>query len=277
MSDEELDDSKVKPSEMLSDDLRAKQAESNEQENREPTLEEWAHLYAEIEGIEDPAKVLEALQSLQAEMSEDDRKHLTLPIYGKEGLTLVDAYEIYRKQSQENVGENDQKYFSGIKTKPQGAHGNYGEDSDKAFVAFARFSQEPDDDSLGDNAKGSLSWEETDEQFMSPKMYLLARTVFHRLTGGSMDWKKCTMFPNYRSPAPSGGVPYFGYNPTPSMSGKNTTVFPRYHSPVPTGMPVPGLEKVYFGRYVTGLENPRPYTGVRRVVSKELEEKAEDQ
>jgi len=201
-------------------------AEAREEEKEEPTLEDWAGIYAEMEEV-DQSKILEAFRSLQAEMSEDERKELAFPIYVKEGTTTAAAWDEVKSNNP------TYQYIDPERIKIEGETG-------KAIVAFARFSQEADEDSLGENAKKAVDWEKTGEKFMSPKMAMIAREAYRRSAGQQMDEKNWTMCPGSRSE--DGYVPRLGFG-----SG---------HRGVGLDGVVPGV------RF--------PSLGVRRVVSKEL-------
>jgi len=177
--------------------------EAAETEKKEPTLEEWAGVLAEING-EDQGKILEALQSLQSEMSEDERKELTMPFYVKEGMTTKSAWQ---KIKAENP---TYEWINPGKIKTQGETG-------KAEVGFGRFSQEADEDSLGGQARPAEDWEKTDQKFMSPKQAMIAREAFRRLTGKQMDGKNMTMCPGSRSGL--GNVPRLFFYPFPVHRG----------------------------------------------------------
>ena len=201
--------------------------EVREAEKKEPTLEEQAAIYAEIFGV-DAAKILEAAQGLQAEMSEDERRELTMLIYGPKGETAAKAWARVQKENPTWQSHNPAK----IKTEGE---------TDRAFVAFARFSQEADEDSLGEDARKALDWEKTDEKFMSPKQRMLAGEMYRRSEGKILDEKNFTMCPGSRSG--DGSVPGMGF----------------------------GLDRR--GVRLSGV-NPGhrdPSIGVRRVVSRELE------
>lgn len=201
--------------------------EAVEAEKKEPTLEEQAAIYAEIFGV-DKAQIIEAAQGLQAEMSEDERKELTMLIYGPKGETAAKAWERVKAENPTWQSHDPAK----IKTKGE---------TDREFVAFARFSQEPDEDSLGENAKTAIDWEKTDQKFMSPKQEMIAREAFRRLTGEQMDKKNAMMCPGSRSEYDY--VPDLGFDPGTRRVGLND-VNPGYRT---------------------------PNIGVRRVVSRKLE------
>ena len=162
----------------------AEEKEAGEEEKKEPTLEEWATVYTEMQGV-DVAKILEAFQSLYSEMTGDERRELTMPVYCKEGVTAAEAWEIIRKENPA------QQSFSPDEIVPR--------QDKKAFVVFARFSQEADGNSLGENAKSAEDWEQTGNKFMSPKTAMIAREAFRRLTGKQMDLKCSTMDPCSRN------------------------------------------------------------------------------
>lgn len=200
--------------------------EEREEEKKEPTLEEWAQVYAEMFG-KDAGRILKEFQSLQAEMSEEERKELRMPVYGEKGLTAAKAWA---KVKAENP---TYEYIDPARIKTKG-------ETDKAFVAFIRFSQEADADSLGENAKRAVDWEKTGQKYASPKILARAREAFRRLTGKQMDERNWIMCPGSRSEY--GGVPYL-YS---------------------------FLDYGEVSLYNVNPENRDPYIGVRRVVSREL-------
>lgn len=169
---------------------------AQETEQKEPTLEEWAGIYAEMQGVEDQAKILEAFQTLKAEMSQEDKEKLTMPIFCKEGLTTKSAWEMVAEENP------TYKYIEPERIKTKGETG-------KATVAFTGFNQEADDDTLGENAKKAVDWEKTGESFMSPKVAMVAREAYRRLIGKQMDEKNVTMCPGSRSE--DGDVPYLDF------------------------------------------------------------------
>lgn len=198
-----------------------------EEEKKEPTLEEQTEIYAEMFGA-DAGKILEQARSLQAEMSEKEKKELTMLIFAPKRFSLKEAWKFVKSnQTLEhltNMGE--------VVTKGE---------TEKAVVAFARFSQEPDEDSLGKNAKSAIDWEKTDQEFMSPRLRIIAGELYRRVTGKQLDEKNPTMSPGSRVPV--GRVPVL-FNQS--------------------------------GLVVLSAGDPDPehllrYVGVRRVVSKELE------
>lgn len=154
--------------------------ESGETEKKEPTLEEQAAIYAEMFGV-DQAKILEAAHSLQAEMSEDDKKELTMLVYAPEKFDAAAAWEMVKKNNPTYEGINPRE----IRIRGIGIQ----RESEKAVVAFARYSQEADEDSLGKQAKSALGWEKTNQKFMSPKLRMIAGELYRRVEGKQMDGK----------------------------------------------------------------------------------------
>ena len=201
--------------------------EAVEAEKKEPTMEEQAAIYAEIFGV-DAAKIIEAAQGLQAEMSEDERKELTMLVYGPKGETADKAWARVKAENP------TYKYIDPAKIKTKG-------ETDKAFVAFAKFSQEADDDSLGENARSGEDWEKTDQKYLSPKQRMLAGEMYRRSEGKQLDEKNATMCPGSRSGY--GDVPYVHFHPD-DRKVNLSDVDPGYRT---------------------------PNLGVRRVVSRELE------
>lgn len=159
--------------------------EKREEEKKELTLEEQAGIYAEMFGV-DAAEIIEAAQGLQAEMNEDEKRELTMLVYGKKGTTAASAWEMVKAENPTWQSHNPAK----ITTKGE---------TDKAFIAFARFSQEADADSLGENARPAVNWEKTDQKYMSPKLRMIAGEFYRRAEGKQMDEKNVTICPGSRS------------------------------------------------------------------------------
>jgi hypothetical protein len=109
----------------------------------------------------------------------------------------------------------------------------------ESYAISYRDSQEPDEDSLGENAKSALTWEETDEKFMSPLELTVAEMRWHAENGTHLNEKNWTMCPGSRDA--DGFVPFLDFGP---LNGEVDLcdANPGYRS---------------------------PYLGVRRVVSKE--------
>jgi len=194
---------------------------------KQPTLEEQAAVYAEMFGG-DQEEILEAARVLQAEMSEQERRELTLLVWVPKGETTAKAWERVKRENLTNKWDDP----TGIETKSETENG---------LVAFGRFSQEADRDSLGSNAKSAQDWEKTNQKLMSPKMAMIAREAFRRLTGKQMDEKYWTLFPGSRFEGDGAVSLSFG----------------------------PVSRKVYLDIFTPGARSP--LLGVRRVVSKELE------
>lgn len=202
-----------------------------EEEKKEPVLEEQAGIYAEMFGV-DAREILEAAQSLQTEMSEDERKEFTMLIYGPKGTTVGSAWAMVEKENP--TRQKHKLVYSGDKISEIKTEG----ETDKAFIAFARYSQEPDEDSLGEKAKSASDWEETGQKFMSPKLRMIAGEMYRRAEGRQLDEKYKTVFPGSRM--------WSGYVP----------MFDSYAGTVSSGAMTP--------------EYRSPQMGVRRVVSKEF-------
>lgn len=164
-----------------------------EQEAEEElTLEEQADIYAEMFGV-DQAVILEAAQGLQTEMSEDERRELTMLVYGKKGTTTALAWEVVKAKS---------PAWSSLELARIKVEG----ETDKAFVAFMHYAQEADEDSLGVGARYAINWEQTNAKYASPKHLMIAREFYRRAEGKQMDEKNQTMCPRSRSK--DGHVPY---------------------------------------------------------------------
>ncbi|TSC95497.1 MAG: hypothetical protein CEN88_476 [Candidatus Berkelbacteria bacterium Licking1014_2] len=194
---------------------------------KEPTLEEQAAIYAKMFGV-DAGKIIEAAKSLQSEMSGDEREELTMLVYGPKGETAAKAWERVKAENLTYHWINPEK----IKTEGE---------TKRAFVAFAKWSQEADEGSLGENARKAVDWEKTGEKFMSPKQRMLAGEMYRRAKGKQLDEKNVTMCPGSRSE--NDYVPYLYFNPD-------------YH-------------KVFLYNIHPGDRSSR--FGVRRVVFRELE------
>jgi len=82
-------------------------------------------------------------------------------------------------------------------------------DTRNSYAVAAHYQQEPDDDSLGDNARSSLDWEKTDEQYMTPLEVIIAEMRWHKENGPHLNEKNITICPRSRM---SGTVPCLDCN-----------------------------------------------------------------
>jgi uncharacterized protein YerC len=216
-----------------------------EQREGEPTLIEQATTYAEIWKEKGVTKetILKVARELQAEMSEEEKKDLTMLIYLPEQTTTADAWQMVKDSTPTREAYDPSTDEGKITTE--------GERDEKAIVAFGRYQQEPDEDSLGDKAKPAEDWEEetkeTDQKYMSPKLRMVANELY-RLSEGKqpdgkfkqLDEKNFTLCPGSRTA--DGKVPNLSFNPD--------------HG------------EVYLSSFHPGYQYPS--LGVRRVVSKEI-------
>ena len=198
-----------------------------EQGEREPTLEEQTKIYAEMLDIPQE-EILEAAKALQAKMTEQEREELTMLIFSPKGETASTAWERVRKENPTWQSQDPRT----ISTQAETA---------KALVAFARFSQEPDPDSLGEDAQSTEDWEKTGGRFMSPRLRMLAGEMYRRAKGRQLDEVNATLCPGSR----------FEHGDVPSLC------FSRAYGEVDLVGADPSVRS--------------PHLGVRRVVSMELE------
>jgi hypothetical protein len=161
------------------------------EERKEKTLEEQAQIYAEMFGA-DAEKIFDSAKALRDKMSERERKELTMLVYTPEGMTTDDAWQMVKRENP--VYE----YTDPAEIKTTG-------ETEKAVVAFARYSQEPDEDMLGEEAKSAEDWEKTNGKFMSPKLRMIAGEFYRRAEGEQLDQINVTLCPGCRSQ--DGGVP----------------------------------------------------------------------
>ncbi len=84
-------------------------------------------------------------------------------------------------------------------------------ETEKAVVAYARYSQEPDEDTLGKRAKSVEDWERTDGKFMSMRLRIIAGEFYRRTEGKQLDQRNKTLCPGSR--VDGDGLPYLLYNP----------------------------------------------------------------
>jgi hypothetical protein len=160
---------------------------------KEPTLEEQAAIYAEMFG-EGKAKILERAKSLQAEMSEEDKRDLTMLIYCPENFGTREAA---KKCLESGLRVDpyrydyfyDERRFKTIVTEGE---------TKKGIVAFGRYSGSRDDISEYVDKTKLTVWsprpevsvedlEKTGQRFMSPKLWLLASIAYFKATGRHMD------------------------------------------------------------------------------------------
>lgn len=79
--------------------------------------------------------------------------------------------------------------------------------SDNTYAIAARYSQEPDRDSLGiRKAKSAEKWENTGEKFMTPLELIIAEGRWHKENKAHLNKKNTTLFPGSRTE--DGKVPY---------------------------------------------------------------------
>jgi hypothetical protein len=238
----------------------------SEQESKELTLEQQAQIYADMwkNEIFKPAgifkhaepnitaeSILQRAQELQAEMSEEDRKDLTMLIYLPAGLHIEDAWKAIpyskRKISDPNLLF---EYVRGKASKVEVG----------SIVAFSHYNQEPDVNSLGRSARSANQWEETNQEFMSPLLRVAADAFYEKAHGKPLDSENITMCPSYKE-TDRPRVNIFGKKV--NESGPRTIAFGFNHGQ---------RDKHEFG---TTLYRVKPEAidskvGVRRVVSKEF-------
>jgi hypothetical protein len=171
-----------------------------------PTLEQWAETYSEMEGVP-KEQILELAKSLLEERADEIKETFgsdpIMPIYVKEGITTEDAWEIVKKGSPATT--------DGPKIAPE----NIIDENMSATIAFIRFSQDADYDTIGEGAKTSEEWLETDDKLISPRLSMIAREAYRRLTGKQMDDFHQTVFPGYRFKNPrfnNNDVPLIFFN-----------------------------------------------------------------
>ena len=71
--------------------------------------------------------------------------------------------------------------------------------TDKSYGIASRYSQEPDEDSLGEKAKSAEDWEKTNDQFMNLLERLIAEMRWSWNNKGYLDEKFITICPGNRS------------------------------------------------------------------------------
>lgn len=199
MTDETLDETAggVRPEEYVAETTGGQHPEV-EAEKKEKTLEEQVAIYAEIYKVE-PDKIMEMVQTKQAEMSEDEKKDFSLMIFSPEGKTTMDVWRNLGQSKPNSVFMNMGE--SGITSKEEVDEGEPAE----AEVVFTRYNLRPDDDTLGENHKDALELEETDKKWMTPKQWIIACDFFLHDGRQHIDEKTGTIFPNFRTSG--GGIP----------------------------------------------------------------------
>ena len=60
----------------------------------------------------------------------------------------------------------------------------------ESYAMAARYQQEPDEDSLEENAKSAEDWEKTEDTFMTPAERIVAEMRWHKEKGSHLDEKK---------------------------------------------------------------------------------------
>lgn len=154
-------------------------------ERKEKSLEEQAAIYAEMSGV-DATKILEIAQAHQAELSEEERNAFTLMIFKPEGKTTAQSWQDIEAQNP------TYKYTDPEAITTEG-------ETEEAEVVFARYGQEPDEDTLCENAKSAIDREATDTKWMSPKLRMIVGEFYRRAEGKQLDEKNVTQCPGSRT------------------------------------------------------------------------------
>ena len=158
-----------------------------------PSLKEQAEVYAEMFNL-DEDEIIEKAKSLQSEMSEEERGQFMFLIFIPTGITTSQAWKMVEKEfpAEADINPNE------IRSRSQGDFYKRGaRETKKGVIAFARFSREADDDSLGENAQEDKEWWETKQKFMSPRMGVISIIAFNHLKNQQMHQRSMTMFPDY--------------------------------------------------------------------------------
>jgi len=79
-------------------------------------------------------------------------------------------------------------------------------DTKTSYAIAARFTQEPDEDSLGEDAKSPLDWEKSGNQFMTPSERMVAELRWQKEQGSHLDEKYYTWCPGSRAAEVRGSV-----------------------------------------------------------------------
>ena len=220
---------------------RGETTERSKESEIKANLEFWRDLGIEI----DEADVREKVESLP------EVEGFNWYFYMPKGITasqlISEMRKIFRFPVQMSTDTPDPSLDIGDPDKfemPRNA-------SEKSYVVAARYQQEPDKESLGEeNAKSSKDWESTKETFfMTALERIVAEMRWYKETGSHLDLIGVTLTPGCR--AANGEVPSFTFH--------QDRIYPEDDF----------LKNVYITSYGSGLRNPN--LGVRRIVYKELE------
>lgn len=80
----------------------------------------------------------------------------------------------------------------------------------ESYAVAHHYTQEPDEDSLGDKARSGLDWEKTDNSYMGPLERLAFGMRWHKENGTQLDEKYVTLCPGSR--AAGGRVPCLSFS-----------------------------------------------------------------
>lgn len=126
----------------------------------------WQGLGVEVD-TEDVQKEIEAVPEVPG---------FSFYLYMPEGIKFSD---VWRKIYAGTQHQESKRNFDEVLEMPRTAENSY--------AVAAHFSQTPDKDSLGENAKSAEDWEKTDEKFMTPLERLVAGMRWSQEKGTDMD------------------------------------------------------------------------------------------
>lgn len=105
-------------------------------------------------------------------------------IFGEDRMQKWEfGYELYDYEK----GEYD---LDGIRVFPK-----YDRSKKGSYAVACRFQPDSDKDSLGDSARSVNYWEETDEEFMSLREFLVANARYFQIIGQYLNPKGAMQFP----------------------------------------------------------------------------------
>lgn len=153
-----------------------KPAERTRESEIKANIEFWKGLGIEIDEA-DVQKEIEALPEVEG---------FDGYLYMPQNVNLYELLDGLRKEI-DVVGHGSYKRYFPENTTTKGS-----------YALALRLDQEPDSDTLGENAKNVEGWEQTDYQFVSPIEYVVAQRRYISENGTPLDQRSATLIPGYK-------------------------------------------------------------------------------
>jgi hypothetical protein len=182
------------------------EGESTSMEPTEPKRTRESEIKANVEFWEDIGHPIseESIKKAIEEVPEVEGYdwYIVIP----KGIQLPDIYELIQKNNfikqtpmvepgWRNMMMNNTNWLSFNKLRLDSSF-RIPESSNETYAVAAKFQQEPDADSLGENARSAKDWEKTNDHFMNPIVRLVAGQRYYQETGKYLDQANNTMSPH---------------------------------------------------------------------------------